>query len=55
MSETKNPVSDAYVYGFAEAQRQFDQDENTDFINPFAAGTDEWQGFQEGVYTFTQK
>lgn len=56
------PKSEAWCEGFAEAERQFYEAERkgqadwyTSYTNPYREDTDEWFGFEEGFYTFTQK
>lgn len=46
----------AYQLGFQTAEYLFYQDENrTEWINPFPQQTEAWKGFEEAVYILTQK
>lgn len=51
-----NAKSQGFIDGHTEAERLFHENpERTDWPNPFPGGTDAHHGFEEGVYTFTQK
>ncbi len=62
--------SDAFVVGYAACERVFfggapvdgdtgpclDPDfDATKVVNPFVLGSDQWSGFEEAYYDFTQK
>lgn len=55
------PKSDAFVVGYAACEVLFfgpgvpDDFDPCGVVNPFQTGTDQWRGFEEAFYDFTQK
>lgn len=60
MAEDRQPKPDGFVKGYEEAERRFITEwagayRPEMFDNPFPEGSDEYRGFEDGVYDFTQK
>lgn len=49
--------SAAWIAGFELAQSEFEIHVNSEpeYWNPYAQGTEQAEGYEEAVYTFTQK
>lgn len=47
--------SEGYIKGFRAAEKEFLQKEDPDFTNPYKEGTDEYAGWEDAKYIFTQK
>lgn len=62
---TNDSRTDAFVVGYAACEVAFfgsshEDQPPADFdpakvVNPFREGTDQWRGFEEAFYDFTQK
>lgn len=56
MSQAQQPKSPRWIKGHELAEYLYHQFGNQiAWINPFPADSDEHAGFEDGVYTFTQK
>jgi len=49
------PESNGFIEGFQAAEKEFYDEENPKYVNPFPEGTEQHRGYEEAVYVFTQK